>query len=464
MNLAPRRPGLPHPGPPRQHPIPCRPRLGRFHPHPRFPLLAILLGLAFLPARAAAPLRIADWNLAGRLGWTNAPAPGVVTLETASSPAGPWNPLRRAYATQGAGSLVHPPTSPHAFHRLSSVEVPGTPTGFTNLVQSYGLLETIAGNGGGQTDGVSYWQEWYENQPGPWVSLSRPHFAMADRAGRVFIADKNSHSILRLDTDGTLSTHAGTHFGGFNGEGPAPATELQLDLPNGLWVRADGTVYVLDAGNGRVRRVDTNRVARTLFLATSNGSSLAGGRGLWVSDDESLAYVGNETRIRAWSPGAGLRTLASGFSDLGLFIVEPDGTLLACDRGAHHVYRVTASGTRTVVAGNGRTTGGGDGSPALATGLHGVRGIWPIPTGGHLLLTHDGCQLWHWDTAGILRLLVHGAGGRTHAGDGLPFFAPDEPRISEGRSVTLDHDGHILVCESDWGYVRRIRFAPYHDP
>jgi len=42
--------------------------------------------------------------------------------------------------------------------------------------------------------------------------------------------------------EGTIFTHAGTHVGGFDGEGPAATTNLQLNLPNGLWVRADSTL------------------------------------------------------------------------------------------------------------------------------------------------------------------------------------------------------------------------------
>jgi len=79
------------------------------------------------------------------------------------------------------------------------------------------------------------------------------------RAGHiVYIADKNSHSILRIAPDGTIQTHAGTHTGGFNGDGPAAATDLNLNFPNGEWVRADGIIYVFDTDNGRIRRVNTN--------------------------------------------------------------------------------------------------------------------------------------------------------------------------------------------------------------
>ena len=81
-----------------------------------------------------------------------------------------------------------------------------------------------------------------------------------------------------------------------------------------------------------------------------------------------------------------------------------------------------------------------------------------MPTGGYLLLTHDGCQLWYLDSAGLIHLMLHGTGGRTHDGDGQFFHDNSRPSISEGRSVALDHEGNILLCESDYGYVRRIRF------
>lgn len=337
---------------------------------------------------------------------------------------------------------------------------PGTSfADLTNLLRSYGVIETVAGTGAGRTDKVSYWQLRFEGGPAAAAALSRPHFAMADRAGNIYIADKDSHSVLRVAPNGTIHTHAGNHAGGFNGDGPAAATNLQLRFPNSLWVRADGTVYVLDTDNGRVRRVGTNGIMTTLFLARASGGALKGGRTLWVKDDESLAYFGAETRIRKWTPTGGVHTAASDFVELGTFYVEPGGDLIVCDLGANYVYRIRPDGARTTLAGNGRKSGGGDGRRAIETGLYGVRGVWPAPTGGYLLLSHAGCQLWYLDPAGIIHLLVNGAGGRTHRGDGTYFYKPSEPRISEGRSVTIDYEGNVLMCESDYGYLRRIRIA-----
>jgi hypothetical protein len=394
----------------------------------------------------------------GLVTWHDAPVPGVATVESALGPEGPWAPLHNHFSTLTTDQLQLELGGSNAFYRLRAVDVSPTREGFTNLVHSYGILETIAGTGAGQ-DEVNYWQSWYEGWPGTWVTLSRPHVALADQAGNIYIADKHSHSILKLTPEGTIHTHAGTHVGGFNGEGPAPATSLQLDSPNGLWVHGDGTVHVLDTDNGRVRRVAPDGVMTTLFWTTSDATPLGGGRGLWVRHDEGLAYFSNNTRLRRWTPSGGVRTLASGFTELGTLIVEENGDLVVCDRGAHYVYRVRPNGTRAVMAGNGTASGGGDGFPALETGLNGVRSVWPVPTGGYLLLTHDGCQLWYLDAAGIVHLLLNGARGRTHSGDGWFFYTP-EPKISEGRSVAMDYLGNILVCESDYGYLRRIRFLP----
>ena len=203
-----------------------------------------------------------------------------------------------------------PVNSTNQFFRVASADVSATAQGFTNFIHAYGLLETVAGTGAGRTDGVSYWQNSFENGPATNAALSRPHYAMADRAGNLYIVDKNSHSVLRVDTNGLIHTIAGTHIGGFNGDGPDLATNLQLNVPNALWVRADGTVYVLDTGNARVRRITTNGVMSTLFYAQSDtNSALDGGRCLWVKDDETLAYFGNLDRVRKWTPGNGVKTL-----------------------------------------------------------------------------------------------------------------------------------------------------------
>src|SRR5688572_25552749 len=139
-------------------------------------LLAFILGFSFAHA---APVSITALSRNGVLAWTNALRPGVLTIETAALLEGPWSPVRNVYSTNSSGRVTLTLDGEARFHRVRSADVSGTPEGFTNLVNSYGLLETIAGNGAGQLDGVSFWQESNEGGPATLAGLSRPHYAMA---------------------------------------------------------------------------------------------------------------------------------------------------------------------------------------------------------------------------------------------------------------------------------------------
>ena len=123
------------------------------------------------------------------LGWTNAFTNGVLTLETRSAIQDPWRPERNIFTSTSA-SNVSLLMTPDIFIRLAKSDTSATPQGFTNLAYSYGLIDTIAGAGGGRIDGISYWSSSFEGGPATAANLSRPHFAMADRAGNIYIAEK----------------------------------------------------------------------------------------------------------------------------------------------------------------------------------------------------------------------------------------------------------------------------------
>lgn len=401
--------------------------------------------------------RIVTANPSGGIQWTGAPAPGVVALQSASEPTGPWVSDPSLFATNTAGSASANPGAHRVYFRLISAGTPATPQGFTNLASFYGIIETVAGFGVGRSDLINYWQPEFESGPATAASLSRPHHAMADAADNIYIVDKNSHSILKVTPDGLIHTVAGTHEAGDNGDGPAPATTLQLSYPNGLWVRADGTVYILDTGNGKVRKLSPDGVMTTLFTV---GNGISTGRGLYVPDDESVVYFCSGSNLRQRVPGA-VTTLNGKFTELGNIAPDPLGGLLVTDRGNHSVYHVDVSGqnagNRTRIAGNGSTDPVVSGTPALNNGLAGVRGVWPVPSGGSLLATHEGSQLLFMDAAGIVYVLVEGLPGNAHSGDGLPFQDPSV-LVSECRSVAMDYRGNILITENDFGFIRRIRF------
>ena len=139
-------------------------------------------------------------------------------------------------------------------------------TTIDDLFGDYGVLETIAGTAFITDKAVNGWvEDDMEGELAIDAELSRPHMAMADVFGNVYIADKDAHAIRKVLTDGTIETIAGTNEpGGFDilsGRGP----EVPLSSPNGLYTFPDGTTYILDVGNGMVRKLNVDGELTTLF-------------------------------------------------------------------------------------------------------------------------------------------------------------------------------------------------------
>ncbi len=402
----------------------------------------------------AAEIGISSFSPTRTMVITNTFTNGIVTIERSSDLTQAWLPFANAYTTSLVSSVTASTTGSMGFYRALAVELSPDVNGFSNLVNSYSLLTTIAGSGGATGAGVNKWLGSFEGGPAPSCQLSRPHIAMADGVGNIFIADKDAHGIRKVRLDDTIITVAGTSAQGNGTDSPTIGTSVMLDQPNGLWVRKDGTVYILDLGNSKIRRLGTNGVLSTLFAIPG----LSTGRGIWMKDDESLAFICSGTVVKKWTPAGGVVDFATGFSDLGNLAISPMGELVVTDRGAHRVYRLSADGTsRTSIAGNGTTVGGGDNQLAVSTGLNQVRAIWFLPTGAYLLGTDNGSQVWYVDTAGVIHLLLNG-NSTSHAGDGTYFFNPGQARVSKVRQITLDYEGNMLITEHDAGYVRKVRF------
>ena len=323
---------------------------------------------------------------------------------------------------------------------------------FQNFAESYGLLSTVAGKGEIDNNEIGWLPE-YENGSAVDAELTRPHFAMADSYGNIYIADKDAHGIRKVSVDGKISTIAGTNIAGDNGDGFG--IECQLSSPNGIWVNANGLVYILDLGNSKIRRLDNSGNLETI-VNDENGISL--GRGLWLTPNEDTIYYASASQIKMWTNNGGVVTYSSGYSGLGNITMDKNGFLVATDRTANIVYRISKDGTTNeIIAGNGSNTGGGDDFLATETGLDGVRGVWFLDDNSYFVATHQGSQIWYIDTGGIIHLFLDGRNGdEYHSGDGEKFNTPGF-KISEPRSVSVDYEGNILIAENDKGFIRKIK-------
>ncbi len=98
----------------------------------------------------------------------------------------------------------------------------------------------------------------YRGDGGPATAgaLNMPHEIAFDRLGHLYIAERDSHVVRKVDAGtGRLSTVAGTGTAGFSGDG-GPAAGAALRQPHSVAIAPDGRLLICDVGNHRLRAVD----------------------------------------------------------------------------------------------------------------------------------------------------------------------------------------------------------------
>ncbi len=79
---------------------------------------------------------------------------------------------------------------------------------------------------------------------------------VVDKDGNLYIADTGNQRVRKFYAAGRIDTVAGTGTAGFFGDGGL-AVQAQLFNPFGLAVDVAGDIYIADANNRRIRKVDT---------------------------------------------------------------------------------------------------------------------------------------------------------------------------------------------------------------
>lgn len=170
-------------------------------------------------------------------------------------------------------------------------------------------------------------------------TLTSPRGCAFDDQGNLYIADTIDNRIRKVDhSSGVITTVAGTGSAGWSGDN-MPADQAQLNAPQAVAVDRDGTIYISDTGNQRIRRVKDG------VISTVAGTGLEG-------------YAGD----------GGRATQAKLDVPLGLAL-DSRGNLYFADSGNDRVREVDAAGHITTVAGNGTSGYSGDGGSAAGAEL-----------------------------------------------------------------------------------------------
>lgn len=331
---------------------------------------------------------------------------GTTTLIATKSVAGAWPTISTIIGT-GAAGMVADGESAQTAKLNNPFGVLIGPDGdlywadfASNRVLKLGLrtqrVSLIAGTGEKGHGG--------DGGPAKQAILSAPHEVRFDRAGNLFIAERDSNVVRHVDMkSGIISTIAGTGVRGFSGDG-GPATLAQLAQPHSIALDKRDNLYICDILNNRIRLRDPTSGIITTFAGTGEAADTPdkaplAGTPLWAPRSIDIAPNGlfylvlrEGNKVYAIDPTQRSMTRLAGtgkkgYSGDGKLAIDaefrgpkgvaysPAGDLYIADTENHVIRKISLkSGVITTVAGTGKRGDGPDGDP-LGCALNRPHGV-----------------------------------------------------------------------------------------
>jgi sugar lactone lactonase YvrE len=267
----------------------------------------------------------------------------------------------------------------------------------------------------------------YSGDGGPATAaqLREPFHVSFGPRGELYVAEAANHCIRRVDPDGKIRTVAGCGRKGYSGDG-GPATAATLNEPYGVVADRRGNLFIVDRLNACVRRVDA---------ATGVISTLAG------------------TGTPGYSGDGGPATAAQLKEPNGLAL-DGRGHLFVADVSDNRIRRIDLeAGQISTVAGTGRRAFSGDGGPAAAASIQGARAVDADGEGNLYVCEREGNRIRRIDArSGVIRTIA-GTGAEGYSGDGGPALAAT---FRGPKWISLDGEGGLYVVDTENHCVRRI--------
>jgi hypothetical protein len=339
------------------------------------------------------------------------------------------------------------------------------------------IITTVAG---GATGHGGYWGE-----GGLAVNAQLPSAAnvVVDKDGNLYIAGGFTNPIVvKVDgKTGIITTIAGNDTVGFSGDGGL-AIHAKLDVPAGVSVDTAGNLYISDAYNYRIRKVDkatgiiTTIVGNGVLKVTGDGgpaSSASTVAGATAWDYLGNMYLDDSLRIRKINPSGIISTIAGtknrgcDADSIPAITASLNGALLCVDR-YNNVYFAsgdscvivrkinTATGIITRVAGTNDRIGipySGDGGKAINTHIYPF-GVAVDDTGNLYIADYENNRIEKVNTSGIIT---------TVAGTGVAGFSGDNSlainaQVNHPENVAVDKCGNLYIADFGNGRIRKITF------
>ena len=234
--------------------------------------------------------------------------------------------------------------------------------------------------------------------------------------GKIYLTNGDLNSVWTLSENGDTTRFAGTGVAGYSGDGGI-ASEAKLDHPENIAIGPDGSVYIADKGNCRVRKVTPDGIIQT---AIGTGSA---------------SYNGENTGARATNLG------------VNHIAVGTDGSVYICDSTNARVRKMDVKGVVKTIAGNGTEADAGEYVRATGTSIRSNRiEVYNAENGEvHILLAdYNNGKLRMIDESGTIRTIGGGSdlGLYTYGQDGI---SPKLTPLDTLRGLSVDGNGNIVV-------------------
>ncbi len=335
-------------------------------------------------------------------------------------------------------------------------------------VDPTGTLVVVAGTGEATYTG--------DNGPARNATLRQPHGIAFATNGDLFIADTGNNCVRRVDRNGTIVTIAGTGIDGYSGDGGA-ANAAMLQVPNGVALAADNTLYIADTNNHVIRMVDPDGVISTIagngvdgytgdgasataaMLNSPQGVAVDAGGAVYIADTVNgvvrKVVAGTITTVAGngtigYGGDGGVATAANLTAPSKVAVVA--GTLAIADAGGHRIRQVDASGTISTIAGNGTAGFVGDGGPATGALLSAPSSIAFDTAGTAYIADTENYRIRRF-MPGASIASIAGSGQIDDIGDGAGASAAP---LLFPRAVAVDAAGAIYISDSDHHRVRKV--------
>jgi len=309
----------------------------------------------------------------------------------------------------------------------------------------------------------------------PFATGLHEPFGMDFLNGQLVLAEFGGHRIIQIDAGGKVAVLAGS---GKKGDQDGTGESAEFNAPHNLAVAPDGSIYVADTMNHRVRRLDSKTRAVTTLAGAEKGFAGDGGPAkesrfdqayhVALDTDGKNLYVcdlGNR-RIRKIDLAAGTILTVAGNGKRGIpedgatatesplvdpraVAIDKGGRVWILERGGN-ALRVVEGGKVRTVAGTGAKGFAGDGGPAREARLDGPKFLWIDPTGDVLIAdTENHCiRKFSVKDGTITRVAGTGKKGKDGVGG-----SPIEVQLTQPHGVAIGPDGFMYVADSMNGRV-----------